>query len=182
MHGVIFTSLRDYVTAEYGPETVDQVFTGEPVYLLSQAYDDERFFELIRRTCGITGRETDDVLYEFGIFTAGRTFTRLYPAFFALEGSARQFMLTVEKRIHELVRATLPRAEPPRLRITELDDDGISIVYESPRQLCPLLRGLTEGAALHYAETASIDEPTCMRRGDAACTFEVRFSAASPLA
>jgi hypothetical protein len=31
--------------------------------------------------------------------------------------------------------------------------------------------------ARHYGETVLIDERTCMRRGDATCTFEVRFNA-----
>lgn len=179
MHGVIFTSLRDYVSAEYGPEVVEKVFEREPVYLLSQSYDDERLVELIRRTCEITGRDSNAVIHEFGVFTAQRTFARLYPAFFAIAPSARDFLLTVETRIHELVRATIPRADPPHLHVEALGEDGVSIVYDSPRRLCVLLRGLTEGTALHYGESVSIDESTCMLRGDEACTFQVRFSAAS---
>ena len=88
-------------------------------------------------------------------------------------------MLTVETRIHELVRATIPNAGPPQLDVGELDGDGISIVYTSARRLCPLLRGLTEGPARHYGERAEIEERTCMRRGDPACTFDVRFRPAS---
>jgi Haem-NO-binding len=104
------------------------------------------------------------------------TFTRLYPAFFAIASSAREFLLTVETRIHELVRATIPDAAPPQLHVTELGGDGVSIVYSSPRRLCALLRGLTEGTAQHFGETAAIEESTCMRRGDDRCTFEVRLS------
>ena len=60
---------------------------------------------------------------------------------------------------------------------TELGPDGVAILYSSPRRLCTLLRGLTEGTARHYGETAAIEEPTCMLRGDERCSFEVRFSA-----
>ena len=81
----------------------------------------------------------------------------------------------METRIHELVRATIPNAGPPQLVVGELGDDGVSIVYTSPRRLCVLLRGLTEGTARHYGERAAIEEMNCMRRGDAACTFGVRF-------
>ena len=113
------------------------------------------------------------------MFTAQTTFTRLYPAFFSIAGSAREFVLTVEERIHELVRATIPNAGPPRLDVTATGDDGVSIVYTSPRRLCVLLRGLTEGTAQHYGERAEIDEQTCMLRGDPSCTFAVRFRPAS---
>ena len=88
-------------------------------------------------------------------------------------------MLTVEERIHELVRATIPNAGPPQLDVTELGDDGVSVVYTSPRRLCVLLRGLTEGTAQHYGERAEIEEKTCMLRGDAACTFDIRFRPAT---
>jgi hypothetical protein len=152
------------------------VFAQEPIYLLSEAYPDERLLELIGRTAERTGKEVDDVVHDFGVFTGATTFTRLYPAFFAVAPSARDFLLTVESRIHELVRATIPNARPPQLHISELDDDGVSIDYSSPRQLCVLLRGLAEGTASYYGETAQIDEVTCMRRGDPACRFEVRLS------
>ena len=178
MHGVVFTSFRDWVTAAHGSDLATAVFEDEPVYLLSEAYPDERLGALIERTCAETGREAADVVFDFGVFTAKTTFARLYPAFFAISRSAREFLLTVETRIHELVRATIPNAGPPQLQVSELGDDGVSIVYTSPRRLCILLRGLTEGTAQHYGERSAIEEQTCMLRGDPACTFAVRFTGA----
>jgi hypothetical protein len=74
------------------------------------------------------------------------------------------------------VRATIPNARPPQLSISELDGDGVSIEYTSPRKLCVLLRGLAEGTARHYGEHATIDEVSCMKRGDASCRLQVRLS------
>ena len=173
MHGVVFSSLRDYVTTTYGREATQQVFSAGGAYLLSEAYSDEEFMALVTRAVEATKREADDLVYDFGVFTAQTTFARLYPAFFAIAVSSREFLLTVETRIHELVRATIPNARPPQLHVSERGDDGVSIVYSSPRRLCVLLRGLVEGTARHYRDTATIDEPTCMHRGDAACTFDV---------
>ena len=177
MHGLIFSSLRDYLTAEHGADTAYRVFLGEPVYLLSETYPNERLGELVGRAAEAVGADADELVQAFGVYTASTTFTRLYPAFFAIAHSTREFLLTVETRIHELVRATIPNAAPPQLHVTELDDDGVTIAYSSPRRLCTLLRGLVEGTARHYAERASIEERTCMRRGDDRCTFEVRISA-----
>ena len=180
MHGVIFTSLRDFVGATHGADAARELFNGEPVYLLSESYPDERLFALVERAGELTGLDGETLLYEFGVFTAQSTFSRLYPAFFAISPSARDFLLTVETRIHELVRATIPHASPPALAIREHGDDGVAIEYTSPRHLCVLLRGLAEGTARHYGETTDITEKTCMRRGDPACTFEVRFSPTEP--
>jgi Haem-NO-binding len=176
VHGVIFTSFRDYVTAVHGAGVCAEALADEPVHLLSEAYDDERLLAIVRRTSELTGVDRDVIVHDFGAFTAETTFARLYPAFFAVSAGARDFLLTVETRIHELVRATLPNARPPQLHISELGKAGVLIVYSSPRRLCVLLRGLTEGTARHYGETAEIEERTCMHRGDEACTFEVGLS------
>jgi hypothetical protein len=132
--------------------------------------------ELLGRAAKEVDKEIDELVYDFGVFTGSTTFTRLYPAFFAIAPSARDFLLTVESRIHELVRATIPNARPPQLRVSELGDEGVAIEYTSPRQLCVLLRGLAEGTARHYGEEAQIEEVSCMRRGDPSCRFEVRLS------
>jgi hypothetical protein len=176
VHGVIFSSFRDFLIAEHGSATARSVFEGEPDYLLSESYPDESLGRLVGRATKAVGAEADELVHDFGVFTAFATFTRLYPAFYAIARSSRDFVLTVETRIHELVRATIPNAAPPELWVSELGDDGVRIVYSSPRRLCVLLRGLTEGTARHYGETATIEESTCMRRGDDRCTFDVRFS------
>ena len=134
MHGVIFTSFRDYLSATHGSATSTAVFESEPEYLLSESYPDEDLRRLVALTSAHTGREPDEILFEFGVFTAEITFARLYPAFFDVSDSTREFLLTVETRIHELVRATIPNAGPPELDISPLGDDGVSIVYESPRK------------------------------------------------
>ena len=178
MHGVIFSSFRDYLTTTFGGEMTQSVFAGGGAYLLSETYPDEELLTFVGRAAESTGTDVDALVHDFGIFTAQTTFARLYPAFFAIAPSARAFLLTVETRIHELVRATIPNAEPPQLHITELGEDGVSIVYTSARRLCPLLRGLVEGTARHYGETAHIEEHTCMRRGADACTFDVTLTPA----
>jgi hypothetical protein len=182
VHGVIFTSFRDCLVAAHGNETATAVFGAEPEYLLSESYPDESFLRLVELASAHTGLESDEIVFELGVFTAEVTFARLYPAFFDVCPSTRDFLLTVETRIHELVRATIPNAGPPHLDIAPLGDDGVSIAYDSPRRMCVLLRGLTEGAARRYGEHAEMEERSCMLRGDPACTFDVSFSLGSPSA
>jgi hypothetical protein len=176
VHGLIFVSLRDYVATAHGTAAEEEVMAGEPVYLVSDAYPDERFTALVERACELAGLPRDELLHDFGAFTAEKTFARLYPALFDVSGSTRAFLLTVETPIHEVVRVAIPEALPPRLRVSEIGEHGVSIVYASPRRLCAMLRGLVEGTARHYGETVQIEERTCMHRGDEACTFEFFFA------
>jgi heme-NO-binding protein len=175
MHGVIFVSLRDYLASVHGSATEEEVMAGEPVYSVSEGYPDESFTTLLGRACQVTGWEPGALQYDFGVFTAEKTFARLYPALFDLSPSARAFLLTVERPIHELVRVAMPSALPPELAVSELGEGGVAIVYTSPRRMCSLLRGLVAGTAQHYGESVHIEERTCMHHGAKACTFEVRF-------
>jgi hypothetical protein len=178
VHGLIFTSFRDFVTTRYGPGAANSVFDLSSLHLMTEAYPDEDFLAVVKKACEETGVAANDLVHAFGEFAGQETFPRLYPAFYAVAGGARPFLLTVEALIHELVRATIPNATPPRLAVSSLDGDGVRIEYSSPRRLCVLLRGLVEGTARHYDETAEIAEGACMLRGDPACSFEIRFSPA----
>jgi heme-NO-binding protein len=176
LHGVIFASFRDFATRAYGRDLAEALFADEPPYLLSEAYDDERFFALVRRAAEETGVDQAQLEVEFGIFTGETTFAGLYPGYFSVCASARDFLLTVESRIHELVRATVPNASPPQLVVAPLGEDAVEIRYSSPRRLCTLVRGLAEGTARRFDETTEIVETSCARRGDEYCRFEVRLS------
>ncbi len=176
MHGIVFTSLRHFVTARFGDDEAQAIWSGEEPYLITRAYPDDAFLRLFDKVVEHTGSDPEDLLRAFGAFAAERTFVLLYPSHFEQAGDARTFLLTVEERIHELVRATIPNARPPQLRIAPSGDDGVRIEYKSPRQLCILLTGLVEGTAAHYGEQARFEHPECMLRGDPACLFDFRFS------
>lgn len=176
VHGVIFASFVDYVAARHGSDVASEILADQPIFLLSESYEDERLLVLINRASELTGTPEAELVYEVGVFTAQQTFARLYPAFFAVAGGTRPFLLSVETFIHELVRATIPNASPPRLHVQPLGDDGVTINYTSSRRLCALLAGLVEGTARHYGEEVEVDQTDCMLRDDPACVFEIRVS------
>ena len=175
MHGLIFASFRDYLVTEHGADVAHDVTEGEPQYTLSEAYPDEQFLAVLEHACARTGLSRDQVLFEFGVFTAATTFARRYSLLFKSSTNARDFLLTVETPIHEVVREALPDARPPELAVTDLGDEGLEILYTSPRRICAMLRGLVEGTGHVYDERLEIDEPECMHQGASACRVLVRF-------
>jgi hypothetical protein len=176
VHGLIFASFRDYLLTEHGAEVTAEVTAGQPQYTLSQAYADEEFLALLERACAQTALSRDELLFDFGAFTAASTFARLYSLLFKLQPTARDFLLTVETPIHDVVRQALPQARPPELAVTDLGDEGLEIVYASPRRICAMLRGLVEGTGRVYDETIEVEELECMHHGASACRFRLRFA------
>jgi hypothetical protein len=175
VHGLIFASFRDYLVTEHGAAVANDVTAGEPRYTLSEAYPDEQFLVLLERACARLEMTPDELLFEFGVFTAATTFARLYSVIFKASPTARDFLLTVETPIHEVVREAMPEARPPELAVTDLGDEGLEILYTSPRRICAMLRGLIEGTGRIYDETLQVEEPECMHRGASACRVVIRF-------
>jgi hypothetical protein len=175
VHGLIFASFRDYLVTEHGAGVANDVMAGEPQYTLSEAYPDEQFLALLERACVQTALSRDEILFEFGVFTAATTFARLYSLLFKASPTARDFLLTVETPIHDVVRVAMPDARPPELALTDLGEKGLEIVYTSPRRICAMLRGLVEGTGRVYDEAIQVEELECMHHGASACRFELRF-------
>lgn len=172
MHGIIFASFNDFLRDMGGAEAVAEVFQGE-TYSMVDAHPDEEFLRLSERAAATTGLEPDELARRFGSFTGEHMFPRLYPAFYELAPDTCAFLLGVEDRIHELVRATIPNAEPPSLAVTSSGTGGVEITYDSPRRLCDLLEGLVLGTARHYGERIRVEETACARHGASACRFLV---------
>jgi predicted hydrocarbon binding protein len=175
VHGIVFSAFRDFVSARHGSAVAKDLFAEQPEYAISEAYPDEALIELLGRASEATGLDNDRLLNDFGAYTGEHVFPRLYPAFYSSARDTRSFLLTIEQRIHELVRATIPDAAPPRLQVAALGVGGVEIAYDSPRRLCPLLEGLTIGTARFFGENAAMQETACMLRGDQQCRFEVRL-------
>jgi hypothetical protein len=175
VHGLIFASFRDYLLTEHGPEVANQITAGEPQYTLSEAYPDEQFLVLLERAGETTALSRDELLFDFGVFTAAKTFARLYSVLFRHSPTAKDFLLTVETPIHEVVRETMPEARPPELGVKDLGEQGLEILYTSPRRLCAMLRGLVEGTGRVFDEALEVEELECMHQGASACRVEVRF-------
>jgi hypothetical protein len=172
MHGLIFASLRDYTLQRLGEERAGEIW-GDRLFETTQAYADEWFLAQLERLAVAAGEPAAETERGFGVFAAEKTFADLFPGYYAESGDTCTFLLGVEEKIHELVRATVPGATPPKLHVKQLGEVGVLVSYTSERRLCRLLAGLVQGTAAHYGERIEVDELQCMHRGDAGCVFSV---------
>jgi predicted hydrocarbon binding protein len=167
VHGIIFSSLADYLRAR---GLADEV---PAQYELDRAYPDRELVALLERAAVRTSTTVDETLRDFGRFLGRDAFPKLAPAFYVQHQSLTAALLAVEEEIHERLRAVFPGALPPRLRVSPLGEHGAVIAYTSERRLCGLLEGLVEGTAERYATRVRIEQPQCMHRGEPACSVVV---------
>jgi hypothetical protein len=172
LHGLIFASLRDYTSVRLGEAQAVELWA-DRIFETTQAYDDQWFTAQLARLVTATGDSMDEVQSGFGSFAAQSTFAELYPAYYEESGDTFTFLLGVEQKIHELVRATILGAYPPKLHVQPLNETGVLVSYTSERRLCRLLEGLVLGTAEHYGENLVVEEIQCMRQGDPGCVFTV---------
>lgn len=178
MHGTIFSELQKYVTTNLGADNwtalkgaagIDRPQDYDPL----EVYPDEELGALVSTASRITGTPAPALLESFGEFVAPDLLD-MYWALIPPEWRTLDVLENTEKTIHDVVRLKQHGALPPYLHATRTAPDEVTIVYTSERKLCPVARGITRGIARHYNESVTIDDRTCMHRGDADCTLVVR--------
>jgi heme-NO-binding protein len=177
--GVVFNLLEEVVTRDYGEDTWDRLLESAGVdgaYTSLGGYPDADLFGLVAAASEALDKEPDEIIRWFGR-EALPLLAASYPQFFEPHDSAKPFVLTLNDIIHPEVRKLYPGADVPVFDFNATNET-LLMGYQSERQLCSFAEGLIEGAADHYGERASIEQPRCMKRGDEKCLLEISFEPA----
>ncbi|HYI09245.1 MAG TPA: heme NO-binding domain-containing protein [Thermoanaerobaculia bacterium] len=178
MHGTIFVELQKYVETRLGVEAwpnlkreagIDRPDGYEPF----EIYPDEEVGALVGTASRITGTPATALLEDFGDFIAPDLLD-MYWGVIAPEWRTLDVIENTERSIHDVVRLNQKGSTPPYLHATRTAPDEVTVVYTSARRLCAVARGIARGIAKHYNEQLTIDDATCMHRGDANCTMVMR--------
>lgn len=176
MRGIVFDQLRAYA-GELGPDVWPAMLRDAGIshstYLVSEGYPDEELEALVGSAARLQGRTRNDVLFGFGRFlTAG--LLSIYGVFLDKRWGLREVLLNTESTIHRVVRLRDDDADPPRLRIVEGPRaDQVSIIYDSPRRMCWLGKGIITGLSEHYKTRIAMRDVRCMHAGDDLCEMSV---------
>lgn len=181
MKGIVFNLLEQVVSREYGEDVWDDLLdTAEldGTYTSLGTYPDEDLMALVGAASAALDLPAEDIVRWFGRQALG-LLAETYRQFFEPHASTRPFVLTLNDIIHPEVRKLYPGADVPVFDFDTGSDEVLVMGYQSPRKLCAFAEGLIAGAADHYGERASIEQPQCMNRGDSKCVLEISFSGAN---
>lgn len=176
--GIVFDLLEGAVVRAHGEAVWDDLLEAvglDGVYTSLGSYPDGHLAALVGAASTATGQSPQAIIRWFGR-EALPALATAYPGFFDPHRDTRAFLLTLNDIIHPEVRKLYPGADVPTFGFATAADGTITMRYGSPRRLCAFAEGLIEGAAAHFGQTAAIDQPQCMLRGDELCTIEVRVA------
>lgn len=161
MHGIVFSLLKNYVTARHKSDTWFAVLREAgregSVYMPTQIYPDDEMGDLVAAACRLTATPPAVVLEDFGTFIAPHLMG-MYEFLVRPEWKTMGLLLNVEETIHKVVRLKNPGARPPELQFTRIDDHTLRFEYNSPRRMAALAVGIMKGVAAHYGERITIDD------------------------
>jgi hypothetical protein len=182
MHGLIFVTWERFLAEEYGTPLLERYRaaigeTSTTTPLTSRTYDDAALLKGVGAAATLTQTPADSLLYGYGrYFLLNGLTSRLCNYLLGQVCDGRSLLLAM-RAAHKQMGSATPGVTPPLFTYQALSDDpnGLILLYDSPRQLCPLLLGAIEGAAERYHQEVRVYERACMRRGAPACRFEIHF-------
>ncbi len=182
MHGLIFVTWEKFLAERFGNKLLKNYRdaigeTAASAPLVSKVYDDATLLAGVGAACQLTGLPAELLLREYGRYYMLNGLTSHLCAYLLTQVHSGQELLLTMRHAHQQMRRTPDGLTPPLFGYEDLPGDpyGFILIYDSARQICPVLWGCIEGAAELYGESVSIIERTCMKNGAADCRFEVHF-------
>ena len=183
MHGLVFVTWEKYLSERFQGSVLTQYRvtineTPSTAPLASRVYDDKLLLAGVSAASNITGLSVEQLLHEFGRYFIMNGLTGHLCAYLLTQVESSRDLLLAMRAAHKQMGRLPDGLTPPlfQYEVRAHRPQELVLLYDSPRHLCPLLRGAIEGAAERYGEKVDINERTCMKRGDALCRFEMRFS------
>ncbi|WP_069801290.1 heme NO-binding domain-containing protein [Thermogemmatispora onikobensis] len=182
MHGLIFTTWEKYLGERFGGgllsayrDTIGEPPSATP--LVSRFYDDGVLLEGVAAASRLSGLSPEQLLREYGRYFILNSLTgHLCKYILSGVSSAYDLLLTM-RDVHSRLRKTAAGLTPPLFNYEFAPHErSVVLIYDSPRQLCPVLLGAIEGAAERYGEEVVVYEQSCMKRGDPVCRIEATFA------
>jgi len=184
MHGLVLVTWENFLAERFGNSLLNayRVALGEDpaaVPLVSKVYEDEKLLKGVEMACKLTGMSADTLLREYGHFFVVNGLTNHLCTYLLSQVKSGRELLLIMRKTHTQIRRMPDGITPPLFFYEPIPghSNNFALIYDSPRQLCPVLHGAIEGATDRFGEKAYILESTCMRRGAAYCRFEIYYLA-----
>lgn len=183
MHGLIFVTWEKYLAERFGTRllhtyrsSIGETAASAPI--ANRLYDDATLLAGVGAASKLTHVDADTLLREYGRYFIVNGLTSHLCAYILQQVNDGRDLLLKMRSSHAQISRTAEMVTPPifEYEVFSTNADALILSYDSPRKLCSVLYGAIEGAAERFNEQVHINERTCMKKGAAACRFELQFS------
>jgi hypothetical protein len=183
MIGIINSLLFDYIEGNYGTARLlalkeHLALPNDYQFRLDTYYADDEWQDVYAKTITFIGGDREQVEWDFGYFS-GEALVKQFPTFVRGCTCARDLIIR-QPKIHNAIGNSV--TDPGKRKIInqkftlEERTDQVVMHYVSYNKMCTFYRSLATWAGEHFGETVTIDEPRCMKRGDAECEIHLHYS------
>ena len=156
MKGTIARCLAEMVTEKFGEDKWQAALEKagldkNTLFLPTQNVDDDVALKVVGSVCSVLNISLVQAADAFGEYWSTVYAPTMYGAFYDAAGSAREFLLKMD-RVHVTMTRTVPDAHPPRFEYEWQDDKTLIMTYKSPRGLIDFVVGLAKGVGKYYKE------------------------------
>lgn len=183
MQGLIFVTWEKYLSERFGDPLLKEyrAAIGETAAtspLASRTYGDDVLLAGVSVASKLTAMSLDTLLWEYGRYFMLNGLTSHLCAYLLTKVNNGRDLLLMMRKAHAQMRRLPDGLTPPlfEYQATATSPSRLTLIYDSPRQLCVLLWGTIEGAAQRYNQRVQAIEASCMKHGAPACRFELDFS------
>lgn len=179
MHGMYFSELNRYVSENLDLGAWDEILNAigqrHKIFIASEVYPDEIFFEIFKRVSEQTCEPLDTVMEKFGTFMAA-DMMRIYEPLIDPEWKTLELLENIEEPIKKYAELCgIEHGDAvPNFTCERLSDGELLLVYDDSRKMCRFLQGLVKGFAQNNREFVIVHEIACMHNGNPDCRISVK--------
>ncbi len=185
MLGFIFFEFKQYVLKRYDyamwERVTEQVHvSSQKTYKNNESYSDDELLGMIGILANETNQTINEVEEDLGVFLAP-FLIRITSHMIDPNWGLLELLLHTQGVIHARLAKSIAASTTPFLDISQTGSSEVTIIYRSPRRMCSLAKGLLKGMSALYHSPISIEEPSCMHRGDSQCMLKVVIESPSSI-
>lgn len=162
MKGIVFTEFTNMVEEQFGLKVLDKILysknlPSEGVYTVAGNYDHNEMVLLVNHLSKITNTSVSDLLKIFGKHLF-HFFAENYRIIIGKINDTLEFLENLDSYIHIEVAKLYPDAQLPKFDFERINNNCVSMLYQSERKFADLAYGLILGCADYFNQKIKIEK------------------------
>lgn len=179
MKGHIFNLLEKFIVETAGELAYEQIydrceFKSNGIFIRSGNYPDADLYTIVGQTCEQLEMPIDEAMFAFGhwIFPS---LLSIAPGETARYKHPKTLLMNLDD-IHQIeLKKIWPDAEPPSFQTEDTGSDTMTMTYDSPRELYPLVDGVLTSLSEYYGVKIDFQKTFNKKGSYQTCTYRLTF-------